>query len=92
MYRIQICVEDGIIVGRQDRELARELFQSIVTGQRPQGNGDAHTRDSSIHGGQNRTCYYHSIWNPVARSYVTDQSVEQVDQLMIDCAQESFGG
>lgn len=92
MYRIQICVEDGTVVGRQDRELDRDLFLSIVTGQRPQGDGPAHNRDSSEHGGQNRTCYYHSIWNPVAWSYVTDQSTEQVDQLMTDCFQESFSG
>lgn len=92
MYRIQICVEDGTIVGRQDRELTRELFESIVTGQRPQGDGDAHTRDSSMHGGLNRTCYYHSIWNTVLNQYVTNQSPDVVDQLRIDCFQESFSG
>lgn len=92
MYRVNICVEDGTIVGRQDRELTRELFESIITGARPQGDGDAHTRDSSMHGGQNRTCYYHSIWNPATRSWVENASSEQVDQLMMDCFQESFGG
>ena len=92
MYRINICVEDGTVVGRQDRELDRATFESIVTGARPQGDGDAHTRDSSMHGGQNRTCYYHSIWNPVTMSWVANQGAEQVDQLMTDCFQERFGG
>lgn len=92
MYRIQICVADGTIVGRQDCDLDRVTFEAIVTGTRPQGDGEAHSRDSSQHGGQNRTCYYHSIWNPVSRTWTTDQSAEQVDQLMTDCFQESFGG
>lgn len=92
MYRIQICVDDHEVVGRQDRELDLALFTAIVTGQHPQGNGDAHTRDSSMHGGQNRTCYYHAIWNPVSMSWTTNVGAEQVDQLMTDCFQESFSG
>lgn len=92
MYRIQICVEDGTIVGRQDRELTRELFSSIAQSQRPQGDGDAHARDSSQHGGQNRTCYYHSIYNPTNNIWTQGVTDSEVDQLMIDCFQESFGG
>lgn len=92
MYRIQICVADEIIVGRQDRDLDRATFESIVTGAHPQGDGDAHSRDSDQHGGQNRTCYYHSIWNPVTAAWVTNVGAEQVDQLMTDCFQESFSG
>ena len=65
MYRIQICVDNNVIVGRQDRDLDPAVFESIVTGQHPQGDGDAHTRDSSIHGGLNRTCYYHAVWIPL---------------------------
>ena len=92
MYRVNVCVEDGTVVGRQDRELTRELFLAIVTGTRPQGDGDAHTRDSSIHGGLNRTCYYHSIYNPVANEWTTGVGADRVDQLMIDCFRERFGG
>lgn len=92
MYRVNVCVEDGTIVGRQDRELDAMLFEAIATGTRPQGDGDAHSRDSDQHGGQNRTCYYHSIWNPVTASWVANASSDQISQLMTDCNQESFSG
>jgi hypothetical protein len=92
MYRIQICVEDGTVVGRQDRELDLELFTEIITGQRPQGNGPAHNRDSSEHGGQNRTCYYHSIWNPTVNAWIANVLPEDAVTLYTQCAQESFGG
>jgi hypothetical protein len=92
MYRISICVDNHEIVGRQDRELDRDLFERIITGQHPQGDGDAHSRDGQFHGGQNRTCYYHSIWNAVTQSWTESADASQVDQLMIDCAQDKFSG
>ena len=92
VYRIQICVENHSVVGRQDRELTQELFTAIVSGQHPQGDGEAHNRDSSEHGGQNRTCYYHSIWNPAVSAWVTNVQPEDVGALYSTCAQESFGG
>ncbi len=92
MYRVNVCVEDGTVVGRQDRELDLELFTAIITGQRPQGDGDAHSRDSSQHGGQNRTCYYHSIWNPAVSAWISNVQPEDVATLYTQCAQESFGG
>jgi hypothetical protein len=92
MYRVSICVDDHNIVGRQDRELTLELFSSIVQGQHPQGDGDAHTRDSSMHGGQNRTCYYHSVWNPAVAAWITAAQPEDIATLYTQCAQESFSG
>ena len=93
VYRIQICLEDHSLFGaRQDRELDLELFTAIVTGQHPQGDGDAHTRDSSLHGGQNRTCYYHAIWNPDTESWITNVAPELVADLYNTCAREAFGG
>ena len=93
VYRIQICLEDhSPFGGRQDRELDLELFTAIVTGQHPQGDGDAHTRDSSQHGGQNRTCRYHAVWNPVTMTWVSNVDAQDVAALYVTCAQESFGG
>ena len=92
MYRIQICVDNHVIVGRQDRELDLGLFTEIVTGQHPQGDGDAHTRDSSMHGGQNRTCYYHAVWNPVVSAWINNVQPEDVESLYSTCAQEGFSG
>lgn len=92
VYRIQICLEDHTIVGRQDRELTQELFTAIVTGQHPQGDGEAHNRDSSEHGGQNRTCYYHGIWDPDELAWVTNATPEQAQALYSTCAREAFGG
>jgi hypothetical protein len=92
MYRIRICVEDGTIVGRQDRELDLELFTKIITGTRPQGDGLAHNRDSSEHGGLNRTCYYYSIWNPAVMAWIEVAQPEDVTSLYSTCAQESFNG
>ena len=92
MYRVNVCIEDGTVVGRQDRDLDRSLFEAIITGARPQGDGEAHSRDSSMHGGQNRTCYYHSIWNPITSTWTTNVGSEQVDQLIAECNQESFSG
>jgi len=92
MYRISICVDNHEVVGRQDRELDLELFTAIVTGQHPQGDGDAHTRDSSMHGGQNRTCRYHAVWNPVAWAWITNVQPEDVATLYSQCAQERFSG
>jgi hypothetical protein len=92
VYRIQVCVEDHTVVGRQDRELDLALFTAIVTGAHPQGDGVAHTRDSDQHGGQNRTCYYHSIWNPAVMAWITNVQPQDVESLYSTCAQESFGG
>jgi hypothetical protein len=92
MYRISVCVDNHVVVGRQDRELDRDLFAAIVTGQHPQGDGDAHTRDSSMHGGQNRTCYYHSVWNPAVQAWIGAAQPEDIDTLYSQCAQERFSG
>jgi hypothetical protein len=93
VYRIQICVEDHSMTGaRQDRELDLELFTAIVTGQHPQGDGDAHNRDSSQHGGQNRTCYYHAVWNPETMTWISNVQPELVADLYNTCAREAFGG
>ena len=92
MYRISICVDDHVIVGRQDRELDLELFTAIVTAQHPQGDGAAHNRDSSEHGGQNRTCRYHSVFNPVVSAWITNAQPEDVATLYTQCAQERFSG
>ena len=92
MYRIQICVDNHVIVGRQDRELDQELFTAIVTGQHPQGDGDAHTRDSSQHGGLNRTCHYHAVWNPAVSAWISNVQPEDVASLYSTCAQEGFSG
>lgn len=92
VYRIQICVDDHTVVGRQDRELTQELFTAIVTGQHPQGDGEAHNRDSSEHGGQNRTCYYHAVWNPDELAWVTGATTEQAQSLYSTCAREAFSG
>ena len=92
VYRIQVCVEDHTIVGRQDRELTLELFTRIITGQHPQGDGSAHTRDSNQHGGQNRTCYYHAVWNPAVMAWITNVQPQDVESLYSTCAQDSFNG
>ena len=92
MYRIRICVEDGTVIGRQDRDVDLELFTEIITGTRPQGDGSAHNRDSSEHGGSNRTCYYHSIWNPAVMAWIEVAQPEDAATLYTQCAQESFGG
>lgn len=92
MYRISICVDNHQVVGRQDRELDQELFTAIATGQHPQGDGEAHSRDSSQHGGQNRTCYYHAVWAPHLSAWITGVSAEDAATLYTQCWQESFGG
>lgn len=92
MYRISICVDNHEVVGRQDRELSLELFTAIVTGQHPQGDGPAHNRDSSEHGGQNRTCYYHSVWNPAVQAWIGAAQPEDVATLYSQCDQPSFSG
>lgn len=92
VYRIHICLEDHTIVGRQDRELDLDLFTAIVTGQHPQGDGQAHNRDSSEHGGLNRTCYYHAVYNPETNEWVGNATQDQVTGLYAQCAREMFGG
>ena len=92
VYRIQVCIQDHTIVGRQDRELSLELFREIVTGAHPQGDGEAHSRDSSEHGGFNRTCYYHSVWNPAVSAWISNVQPEDVSDLYSTCAQDSFNG
>jgi hypothetical protein len=92
MYRVSICVADHTVVGRQDRDLDPDLFASIVTGQHPQGDGDAHTRDSHIHGGQNRTCYYHGVWNPVTMSWITSADAAEIAALYAACDRPGFSG
>jgi hypothetical protein len=92
MYRIQICLDNHEIIGRQDRELDFDLFCLIITGQHPQGDGQAHSNDSNQHGGQNRTCYYHAIWNPITFSWITTVDLDQASALYQQCQQESFSG
>ncbi len=92
MYRVSVCVDNHVIVGRQDRDLTLAEFEAIVTGQHPQGDGEAHNRDSSEHGGQNRTCYYHAVWNPEVSAWISAAQPEDVATLYTQCARESFGG
>jgi hypothetical protein len=64
-YRIQIGTTDGLERGHQWRELEVDLFTQIITGQRPAGDADAQTRDSTTvrADAENRPMYYLAIWS-----------------------------
>jgi hypothetical protein len=64
LYRIKIGTSDGLERGYQWRELEIDLFTQIITGQRPLGDADAQTRDSTEvrADAENRPMHYLAIW------------------------------
>jgi hypothetical protein len=63
-YRIKIGTESGLHRGHQWRELEFDLFSQIITGQKPLGDADAQTRDSTAvrADADNRPMHYLAIW------------------------------
>lgn len=65
LYRINVGTIDGEARGYQWRELDFDLFARIITGQRPLGDLDAQTRDSTNvrADAYNRPMHYLAIWS-----------------------------
>lgn len=63
-YRLSCIIDTGEIRGYQWREIDQETFVAIATGNRPVGDSEAQTRDSSEVDAsfENNTVYYGSVW------------------------------
>ena len=91
-YRLSCVLADGTIRGYQWRELTESEFVVIATGQRPQGDADAQSRDSTEWdtAAENCTIYYGHVHNPES-GWTTDLTTEQAQALYAVAGYERAG-
>lgn len=79
-YRISCIIHTGEIRGYQWRELDLDTFCAIAQGQRPLGDSEAQSRDSTEIDPtfSNSTVYYGHVWH---NGWVTEISREQAVEL-----------
>lgn len=91
-YRLQITTDSGEEKGYQWRELDIDLFTQIITGQRPIGDADAQSRDSTQvdTAGENRPMYYSAIWSDSA-GWINSATAMQASEYYNTLGQETPG-
>lgn len=91
-YRLSCILQDGTIRGYQWREVDQATFVAIATGQRPVGDADAQSRDSTQWDteAQNRTIYYGHVHKP-DHGWITDLSTAEAEALYLTAGYEQAG-
>lgn len=87
-YRLEVTNQAGIVRGYQNRDtLDIETFTQIVTGQKPLGDADAQTRDSTAIDSSftNLPCYYTAVFNDDTNDWVRSADPADIDRLYQEC-------
>mgnify|MGYP006274887201 CR=1 FL=1 len=84
MYRIRLSVSVQDDIGYQVRDLSKELFTRIVTGERLMGDTISQDRWP-----EDRV-YYTAVWRTDTHTWENALPAEQVDQAYTDWSQEQW--